>query len=53
MVLKNKLSTKLSIDFDLFDWLKSEAARKRTSVSALVRELIVAEIERKKTGEGR
>lgn len=53
MVKMNKMATRLTIDVDLFNWLKAEADRRRTSASAIVRELILAEIERKKAQEAK
>lgn len=35
-------SVRVYLDADLAEWLRSEAARRRTSASALVRELILA-----------
>lgn len=49
MTLKNKHATRIGIDFDLLDWLKAEAIRRRCSWSQVIRDLIVSEIERRKS----
>jgi len=40
-----KINTKLNIDPDLHEWVKTEAQRRRCSMSQVIRDLIVAEIE--------
>lgn len=42
-----KTSTRYIIDPDLLDWVRQEAARRRCSMSQVIRDLIVAEIERR------
>ena len=44
-------STRLFFDFDLWAWLKEEAARRHSSVSQVVRDLVVTEIEKRKSVE--
>lgn len=49
MTLKNKHATRIGIDFELLDWLKAEALRRRCSWSQVIRDLIVSEIERRQS----
>lgn len=42
-----KLGTRYILDPDLLEWVRAEAARRRCSMSQVIRDLIVAEIERR------
>ena len=46
-MLKNRQETKIYFDAELGAWLKQEAARRRCSVSQVIRNLIVDEMERR------
>jgi len=43
-----KISTRITFDPDLLDWLKAESKRRRMSMSHIIRELVLREM----TGEG-
>jgi len=43
-----KRETKIHFDLPLWQWLKAEAERRHCSIGQVVRDLVVAEIERRK-----
>jgi len=43
-----KHSTNIHFDIPLWQWLKAEAERRHCSIGQVVRDLVVAEIERRK-----
>jgi len=43
--------TRLYFDLDLWEWLKKEAVRRHSSASQVVRDMIVAEMEKQKTAK--
>ena len=45
--MAKKHSTNLHFDSALFEWLKQEAERRHCSIGQVVRDLVVAEIERR------
>ena len=47
MTLKNKHATRIAIDFDLLEWLKTEAVRRHCSWAQVIRDLIISEMERR------
>ena len=42
-----KHATRIHFDFPLWQWLKTEALRRHCSIGQVVRDLVVAEIERR------
>ena len=50
-VSMKRQGTRLYFDPDLLEWLKKEAARRHSSVSQVVRNLVVDEIEKRKKNE--
>ena len=45
----NNRETKLYFDEELWGWLAKEAARRKCSISQVVRDLVVSEMERRET----
>jgi len=46
--MAKKHSTNIHFDHDLWEWLKQESQRRRASISQIVRELVVREMESQK-----
>lgn len=42
-----KTATRYILDPDLVDWVRAESARRRCSMSQVIRDLVVAEMERR------
>ena len=54
-MVKHKVILQLTMDPDLVIWLKSESVRRRTTVSAIVREMVAEKMENqnvRKTDQG-
>lgn len=49
--MKDRRETKLYFDQELWDWLKNEATRRKSSVSQVARDLVIDEIGRREQKE--